>query len=197
VTQRQPASNPLEAIAEPRRRLVRAGIVLHGSVFTAPEGIRPEVWRVIGSIFLIEGARSFERHCADDVFAARDDGQTERWLPVLRAIIKHRNFVHQLVTAEPTVWYRLDGIEKWPRLADYLFALDRSLDRIEDTLRRSLIGDYLEDRLTDEQQRVVKEMLEAHHDPVQVGRDIDEVARGLGCDTSADVVPLKADTRGL
>jgi hypothetical protein len=158
-------------------------------------------WIASGAVFLWEGGRGLERNCADDMLAA-DDGEIERLLPVLRRLVGHRNRVWKLVHGEPVLdpqtgraepW-KIDGIDRWPRLADYVFALDQTFDRIADVLRRSLIRDYLDGRLSDEQKRPrVIEALQDAHDAGQwpgADRDIKEVARASGFDTSADVVSL-------
>lgn len=158
-------------------------------------------WIASGAVFLWEGGRALDRDCADDVLAA-DDGEIERWIPLLRRLVANRNRVWKLVHWEPVLdpqtgradpW-TLDGISEWPRLSGYVFALDQSFDRIADVLRRSLIRDYLDGRLTDEQKRGVIEVLQAHEDSGQwpdADRDIREVARASGFDTSSDVVPLR------
>jgi hypothetical protein len=176
MPQRQSIADPAIALAEPRRRLHRAGIRVRRSVHIAPEGVRPEVWRTIaplyiiaetliehgfievkrgtgldpvrwrfktvglpshvrnavrdvyrwalrenvasGTIWLREAARWFEQEHIDDILAFRDEGQTERVLPVLQDIIQQRNNFAKLAAGtqrdsegRPT---SVNGISVWP-----------------------------------------------------------------------------------
>src|SRR5207237_5304199 len=86
-------------------------------------------------------------------------------------------------------------VEEWPRLADFMFALDQGLDRIADLGRKVMIRRYLEGRLSEEEKHAFAEVLDAHDKAgmwPNPERDINEVALSLGFEID-NVVPLRAD----
>ena len=135
-------------------------------------------WQAGGAMWLVEGAR---------------------WLsnngPTLQAIIQQRNVLAEL--AAGTKGESVNGTTAWPRLADFVFALDQGLDRIADLSRRIMIRCYLEGRLSEEEKRTFAEVLDAHDKAgmwPNPERDINEVTLSLGLDLH-NVVPLRADQR--
>jgi hypothetical protein len=177
--------------------------------FVLPLAVSNALYRWAKREYLTSGAiwlhhMRFPEDIAAHAVAFRDEGDEGRLLPAIKWLLRHRNTIHKLVYGTPIYDEQtgreepmsINDISKWPRLADYMFALDQSLDRCLDVLRRSLIRDYLDGKLPDEVKQRTLDELQSQADSgmwPEPDRDMREIAAALGIDTSADVVPLFAN----
>jgi hypothetical protein len=144
-------------------------------------------WKASGLMWLESGARWLQS--AHSEARERDFAS---WTPVIHRIVALRNNFWKL--ANGTMRDTQDGklVDAYPRLAEFVQALDRCIDRILDTLRRQLIKNVLEDKLDAEQRIEAIRALQMHHDTGQWSnpeRDISEIEAALGFETDK-VVPL-------